>query len=49
MVTILHIDRDYSMTLAAQKRLIMKAYKNVMYITSNGRGIITVFCEGKVT
>lgn len=44
---IYRIARDYSMTLKAQEKQIRKEWKNVTYFSSDGRGTITIFAEGK--
>lgn len=44
---IYHIERDYTMTLKQQEKLIRQEWKNVTYFSSNGRGTITIFAEGR--
>lgn len=42
---IYHVKRNFEISLAEQKKQIMREYKNVSYISSDGRGTITVFAS----
>lgn len=44
---IYRIERDYTMTLKQQEKQIRKEWKNVTYFSSDGRGTITIFAEGR--
>lgn len=46
-VKIIRIERDYSMTLKQQEKKIRQEYENVTYFSSDGRGTITIFAEGR--
>ena len=46
-VKIYRIARDYTMTLRQQEKQIRKEWKNVTYFSSDGKGIITIFAEGR--
>lgn len=42
---IYQVKRVYHMTLAQQKKRIRETFKNVVYISSDGRGNITVIAD----
>lgn len=44
---IYRIARDYTMTLKQQEKKIRQEWKNVTYFSSDGRGTITIFAEGR--
>ena len=44
---IIRIARDYSMTVKQQEKKIRQEYENVTYFSSDGRGTITIFAEGR--
>lgn len=44
---IIRIARDYSMTVKKQEKKIRQEYENVTYFSSDGRGTITIFADGK--
>ena len=46
-MTIYHIKRDYRMSVNDQKKRIREEFQGVAYISSDGRGTITVFAEGR--
>lgn len=46
-MNIYHIKRDYRLSLAVQKKLIREQYRNVVFISSDGKGTLTVFAEGR--
>lgn len=46
-MTIYHIKRDYRIPLSVQKDIIRSEFWGVAYISSDGKGTITVFAAGR--
>ena len=46
-MSIFHVKRDYRMSLNDQKKRIREEYRGVAFISSDGRGTLTVFAEGR--
>lgn len=46
-MTIYHVKRDYRIPLSMQKDVIRSEFRDVAYISSDGKGTITVFASGR--
>lgn len=46
-MTIYHVRRDYRIPLSVQKDVIRSEFRDVTYISSDGKGTITVFAAGR--
>ena len=46
-MNIFHVKRNYRIPLIEQKKQLKEEFRDVAYISSDGRGTITVFAEGR--